>query len=366
MKIPFLDLQAVNNQYRGELLEVITRVLDSGWYVKGKEVQDFEIDFANYCGTEHCIGVGNGLDALSLIFRSYKELGYLKEGDEVIVPANTYIASILSITENNLVPILVEPEETTYNISPEKVLEAITENTKAILAVHLYGHLADMQSLREIASQNNLLIVEDCAQAHGASKNGIKAGNWGSASAFSFYPGKVLGALGDAGCVTTNDKDLAEMVMILGNYGSKEKYKNLYLGINSRLDEIQAAILKLKLSYLDEEIEFRRKVASKYLSGINNIKITLPEYRFPDEHVFHLFVIRVEDRKDFSEYLKLNNIETLIHYPIAPHHQRAYKNMSELTFPISEAIHNEIISLPISPVISDEDVNKVIEVVNNY
>ena len=359
MKIPFLDLQAVNNQYRSELLEVMTKVLDSGWYVKGKEVQDFETDFANYCGTEYCIGVGNGLDALSLIFRSYKELKYLKEGDEVIVPANTYIASILSVTENNLVPILVEPLETTYNISPEKVLEAITEKTKAILAVHLYGHLADMQSLKDIANQNNLLIVEDCAQAHGASKNGIKAGNWGSSSAFSFYPGKVLGALGDAGCVTTNDKDLAEMVMILGNYGSKEKYKNLYLGINSRLDEIQAAILKLKLSYLDKEIDFRRKVASKYLSGINNKKITLPD-------VFHLFVIRVEDRKDFSEYLKLNNIETLIHYPIAPHHQRAYKNMSELTFPISEAIHNEIISLPISPVISDEDVNKVIEVVNNY
>jgi len=273
MQIPFLNLKEVNSQYRKELIQVLTEVVDSGWYIKSNHVESFEKEFADYCGTKHCVGVGNGLDALILILRAYIELGKLKQGDEIIVPANTYIATILSITENELKPVLVEPDEGTYNLSPDLVCKAISSRTKAILAVHLYGRIADMTKFESIAAEKDLLLIEDCAQAHGASINGKKTGNWGSASAFSFYPGKVLGALGDAGCITTNNEDLANAVRILGNYGSSEKYKNIYKGVNSRLDEIHAACLRIKLKYLEEEIELRRSVARTYLKEIINKKV---------------------------------------------------------------------------------------------
>ena len=290
--IPFLDLKNINAQYRDELIQAATDVIDSGWYIQGNQVNAFEKEFSDYCGTKHCIGVANGLDALILIFRAYKELGRLKEGDEVIVPANTYIASILAITENRLQPILVEPDEQTYNLDPKLIEQAITPKTKAILAVHLYGQLADMLEINKIAKKNNLLVIEDSAQAHGASIDGRKAGNWGDASGFSFYPGKNLGALGDAGAVTTNDPELAKTIRALGNYGSHKKYENIYQGINSRLDEIQAAFLNVKLKYIASDISKRRSVANYYLKNINNPEITLPNINLAtnEEHVWHLFV----------------------------------------------------------------------------
>jgi dTDP-4-amino-4,6-dideoxygalactose transaminase len=363
--IPFLDLKVLNAQYRNELIRTATQVIDSGWYIQGSQVKGFEEEFTTYCGTKHCIGVANGLDALILILRAYKELGKLKEGDEVIVPANTYIASILAITENGLKPILVEPNELSYNISPEEIKKAITSHTKAILAVHLYGQLADMPAITTIANEHDLLIIEDSAQAHGASINGKKAGNWGDASGFSFYPGKNLGALGDAGAVTTNNDELAQTVRALGNYGSNKKYENLYQGINSRLDEMQAAFLRIKLNYIDTEIQRRRQVAKAYLEGITNPEVQLPEWILEEQHVFHLFVIRTQQREKLQAYLLENGVQTLVHYPIAPHKQRAYQEWSDLSFPITEAIHQQVLSLPMSPVISDEEIQTIIRVINN-
>src|SRR5690554_3979049 len=319
--ISFLDLKAVNAQHRSELIEACSRVIDSGWYIMGQELKAFEQEFASYCGAKYAIGVANGLDALTLVFRAWKELGRLKEDDEVIVPANTYIASILAITENRLKPILVEPDEHTFNLSPENVRAAITPKTKAILPVHLYGLISPMPELRQIATEHNLLILEDCAQAHGASIDGVKAGNWGDAAGFSFYPGKNLGALGDGGAITTNDNELAEILFALRNYGSHEKYKNLYQGVNSRLDEIQAALLRVKLKYLDEQTSARRSIAKRYLAGITNEKIHLPTVENLDQHVFHLFVIKTPNREKLFDYLKRKNIQTLIHYPIPPHKQ---------------------------------------------
>ena len=368
--IPFLDLKNINQQYREELITACTRVIDSGWYIGGKELEQFEQNFAEYCGVRFVIGVANGLDALILTLRAWKELGKLQEGDEVIVPSNTYIASILAITENNLTPVLVEPNIDTYNIDPEKIKESITAKTKVILPVHLYGQLAEMPKIMEIAKQHNLLVLEDSAQSHGAETNGIKAGNWGDASGFSFYPGKNLGALGDAGAITTNDPQLASMLKALRNYGSHEKYKNLVQGVNSRLDEIQAAILDIKLGFLDQETEYRRKIAQTYLQGINNPLILLPKIdgnAIEDKkHVWHLFVIRTPHREALQKYLADNGIHTLIHYPIPPHKQKAYEEWNDLSYPVTERIHAEILSLPIGPTLTAKDAEKVIQICNSF
>ena len=369
--IPFLDLKIINAQYRNELAQAAIDVIDSGWYVQGEQVEVFEREFADYCGAKHCIGVANGLDALILTLRAWKELGKLKEGDEVIVPANTYIASILAITENRLVPVLVEPDVDSYNLCPRNTEAAITPKTKAILPVHLYGQLADMPAIMDIAKRHNLLVLEDSAQAHGASMSGKKSGNWGDASGFSFYPGKNLGALGDGGAVTTNDEELATTIRALGNYGSHKKYENLYQGVNSRLDEMQAAILRIKLRHLEVEIIQRRKVAQAYQKGIKNKTLVLPAQHCDssptgENHVWHLFVIRTQKRESLQQYLTEQGVQTLIHYPIAPHQQQAYKEWASQSYPLTEEIHKEVISLPISPVMSEEDVKAVIKAINEF
>ena len=365
LSIPFLDLRVINDQYRDELIDACTRVIDSGWYIGGSELEQFEQQFASYCGTEFAIGVANGLDALILTLRAWKELGKLKEGDEVIVPSNTYIASILAISANNLTPILVEPCVDSCNIDPKKIEAAITSRTKAILPVHLYGQLADMPAIMDIAKRHGLLVLEDSAQAHGASLDGKRAGNWGDASGFSFYPGKNLGALGDAGAITTSDEELAHTLRALRNYGSHEKYKNLYKGVNSRLDEIQAAMLNVKLSHLEDETAHRRKVANSYLQGINNPSITLPTHE-GDSHVWHVFVVRCERRDELQKYLADNGIQTLIHYPVPPHQQPAYKEWNELSYPISESIHAEVLSLPIGPTLTVDEAEEVIKLCNSF
>lgn len=364
--IPFLDLKAINAQYRDELVDACTRVIDSGWYIGGSELEQFEQQFANYCGTKYAIGVANGLDALILTLRAWKELGKLKNGDEVIVPSNTYIASILAISANNLTPVLVEPCVDSFNINPKKIETAITSKTKAILPVHLYGQLADMPAIMDIAKRHELLVLEDSAQAHGACLDGKRAGSWGEASGFSFYPGKNLGALGDAGAITTSDKELADALRALRNYGSHEKYKNLFQGVNSRLDEIQAAMLNVKLSHLDKEIAHRRKVANTYLEGINNRAIILPTKEYDSAHVWHVFVIRCECRDELQKYLADNGIQTIIHYPVPPHQQPAYKEWNKINYPISEKIHAEVLSLPIGPTMTMKDVNTVVQICNEF
>lgn len=379
--IPFLDLKAINAQYRDELIEACTGVIDSGWYITGNELTQFEQAFASYCGTKHAIGVANGLDALILTLRAWKELGKLKDGDEVIVPANTYIASILAISANDLVPVLVEPNLATYNLCPANTVAAITPKTRAILPVHLYGQLADMPAIMDIAKRHNLLVLEDSAQAHGASAiddkgKGKKAGNWGDASGFSFYPGKNLGALGDAGAVTTNDDELAETLRALRNYGSHEKYKNLFQGVNSRLDEMQAAMLSVKLKHLDTEIAHRRKVAQAYLDGIVNPLITLPVTLSTlntnnsalacEASVWHVFVIRCSQREALQQHLTEQGIQTLIHYPIPPHQQQAYKEWNMHSYPVAEMIHQQVMSLPMGPTITDKQVAAVIKACNNF
>lgn len=370
MNISFLDLKTINQQYREELIKVCSKVIDSGWYIGGKELETFEHNFAEFCGTQYAVGVANGLDALILTLRAWKELGKLQDGDEVIVPSNTYIASILAITANNLTPILVEPELSSYNIDPLKIQQAITDKTRVVLAVHLYGQLADMPTIMQIAKQYNLLVLEDSAQSHGAQLQGKKAGNWGDASGFSFYPGKNLGALGDAGIVTTNDETLAQTIRALGNYGSFHKYENHYKGVNSRLDEIQAAMLNVKLKYLDTEIEYRRKIAQLYLEGIQNPLIELPVIQGNANqylsHVWHLFVIRTKHREALQKTLSDHDIQTLIHYPISPHKQQAYQEWNHLSYPISEDIHAEVLSLPIDPTLGSDQVNFIIQVLNGF
>ena len=368
--IKFLDLKAINAQYREELIQACTEVIDSGWYIRGSQVSKFEANFAAYCGTTECIGVANGLDALTLTLRAWKEMGKLQEGDEVIVQANTYIASVLAITENRLVPVLVEPDPDTFNLSPENIERAITPKTKVILPVHLYGQISPMVEIMAIAKQHNLLVLEDCAQSHGASINGKKCGNWGDAGAFSFYPGKNLGALGDAGAVTTNDSELADVIRALGNYGSKEKYVNEYQGVNSRLDEIQAAMLNVKLKYLDHEIAARRAVAAAYIKGISNEKIKLPLSKDVDVenyegHVWHLFVIQTDNRDELQRQLKDKGIETLIHYPIPPRKQQAYSETPNLEMPLTQAIHDSVVSLPISPVQLRNETTEVVDALNS-
>lgn len=364
--IKFLDLHKINQPYETAFKQKFQQFLDGGWYILGKEVKQFEQEFANYCGSKHCIGVANGLDALILIFRAYKQLGKMQSGDEVIVPANTYIASIIAVLQNDLVPVLVEPDLQTYNLNPNEIEKYITSKTKAILPVHLYGQLCDMEAINHIAKKHNLLVVEDSAQSHGALLNGVKSGNLSDASGFSFYPGKNLGALADAGAITTNDDELAEVLFSLRNYGSKKKYENEFLGLNSRLDELQAAFLRVRLQDLDVHNQRRREVAKRYLTEIKNEKIVLPYYDNSENHVFHLFVIRTKNRENLQKYLFENQIETLIHYPIPPHQQKAMKVFNHLSFPITEKIHNEVLSLPMSPVLTDEEINHIIEVLNNY
>ena len=364
--IKFLDLKKINDQYKDELNEACQRVIDSGWYIQGKELESFEEQFAQYCGTKYCIGVANGLDALTLTLRAWKELDMLSEGDEVIVPANTYIASILSITENDLVPVLVEPDLDTYNLSIEGIKKATTDKTKAILPVHLYGQISPMNEIMSYAYSHNFLVLEDCAQSHGASIDNKKCGNWGHAGAFSFYPGKNLGALGDAGAITTNDETLARTLKALRNYGSHKKYENLYKGVNSRLDEIQAAMLSVKLKYLDADTQQRKSVAKAFLESIHNPLIKLPTDTEQEGHVWHLFTIEVEDRNRLVTYLTEKGIQTLVHYPIPPHMQEAYEGMFNSKYPITESIHKKILSLPMSPIMTKSDVDKIISALNDY
>lgn len=365
--IKFLDLQKINLVHQQEIENALLKVFRSGWYLLGERVKSFEKNLASYIGASHAIGVANGLDALRLIFKAYIEIGFMKPGDEIIVPANTYIASILALSDNGLTPILVEPDINTYNIDVSEIEAKITEKTKAIFIVHLQGRVIFSEELKQLASKYNLKIIEDNAQAIGAEWNGIKTGNLGDASGFSFYPGKNLGALGDAGAVTTNDGELAKTIRAIANYGSNEKYVNIYQGLNSRLDEIQAAVLDVKLKHIDSENEMRRKIAIRYISEITNPKIILPENPANQkEHVWHVFVIRTEKRDELQRYLTEQGIQTLIHYPIPPHKQQAYKEWNNLSFAITEKIHNEVLSLPISPVMEKKEINEVITVLNNF
>jgi len=377
--IKFLDLQKINAQYAAELKQAAAEVIDSGWYLLGERVKQFESNLANYIGVKHAIGVANGLDALRLILKAYIELGVMKEGDEIIVPANTYIATILAITDNRLKPVLVEPDINTYNLDLNLIEEHITERTKAIMVVHLYGLVCWGDKLEELAQKYNLKIIEDNAQAIGAEWEGRKTGALGDAAGFSFYPGKNLGALGDSGAVTTNDDELAEVVRAIANYGSKIKYQNEYQGLNSRLDEIQAAFLDIKLKYLNAENQRRREIAEYYLDKIINPAIILPKQNNKQQttntkhrttnnlaHVWHLFVIRTQYRDKLQKHLTENGIQTVIHYPIPPHKQMAYKKWNDFNFLITEKIHEEVLSLPISPVIDNEAVMKVVYLINNY
>lgn len=360
--IKFLDLYKINERLRKEINGKITQVLDSGWYLLGEETENFEQNFAKYCGVKHCIGVANGLESLNLIIRGY---GFA-QGDEIIVPANTYIASILAISENGCTPILVEPDINTYNINPDLIEKKITSKTKAIMVVHLYGQAVQMQKIWALAQKYNLKIIEDSAQAHGAKYQNKRVGSLGDASGFSFYPGKNLGCVGDGGCVTTNDDELAQKIKALRNYGSHKKYHNVFIGMNSRLDEIQAGILDIKLKFLDEDNQKRKEIAKYYRKNIKNSSIILPNVYAEDAHVWHLFVVRTKQRDNFQKYLLDNEIQTIIHYPIPPHKQECYKLWNNLSYPITEEIHKSVLSLPISPVMSDDEVKKVVEVINEY
>jgi dTDP-4-amino-4,6-dideoxygalactose transaminase len=365
--IKFLDLNQLNQRHLPAFQNQLSKLVQEGWFILGKETESFENNFAQFVGTKYCIGVGNGLDALILIFKSYIHLGKLQKGDEVIVPANTYIASILAVLEAGLVPVLVEPDEKTFNINPEAIASKLTAKTKAILAVHLYGQLAEMDTLQNIAKANQLLLIEDAAQAHGAINELQKsAGNLSDAAAFSFYPGKNLGALGDAGAVTTNDSELAATIRSMRNYGSKVKYFNEMMGVNSRLDEMQAAFLNVKLPFLDQENQLRRKISKYYLQHISNPKISLPFYDGSENHVFHLFVVRTENREDLQKYLSENGVQTQIHYPIPPHQQIALQQFNALNLPITEGIHREVLSLPMHPMLKNEEIETIVRLINQY
>ena len=364
--IKFLDLQKINAQYERELKEAANRVIDSGWYLMGKELETFEQNYGDFCGVKYALGVANGLDALRLIFKAYIQLGVMKKGDEVIVPANTYIASVLAISDNDLIPVFVEPNRNTYNLDSTKIEAAITSKTKAILTVHLYGQNSIDQQMLDICAKHNLKLVEDCAQSHGAIWNEKVTGSIGDAAGHSFYPGKNLGALGDAGAVTTNDETLAKTIEALRNYGSHKKYENIYQGLNSRLDEIQAAFLNVKLKYIQKDILERRRVAKFYLENLKNPAIILPEVLNERAHVWHLFVIRSLKRDDLQKFMNDNDIQTLIHYPIPPHKQEAYAAFNELSFPITEQIHNEVLSLPMSSIMTNEEIEMVVNVVNKF
>lgn len=364
--IPFLDLNKINSQQSHAIEMAIRRVVRSGRFILGNEVRAFENEFAAYCGVKHGIGVANGLDAITLIFEAYKAMGAIKEGDEVIVPANTFIATVLAVSRAKLTPVLVEPDIETYNIDPNKIEEKITTRTRAILPVHLYGQCAEMDPIRKIAKNYKLMVIEDAAQAHGALYRGQKSGGLGDAAGFSFYPGKNLGALGDGGAVTTNDDELARIIRALRNYGSEVKYVNLYQGINSRLDELQSAILREKLKTLDAGNEKRRQVARYYYENMQNHSILLPAVSSNARHVFHHFVIRTADRDRLQKYLKKNGVQSLIHYPIAPHKQDAYIEWHHFDLPITEKLHAEVLSLPISPVLTDNESKIIVDCINSY
>ncbi len=365
--IKFLDLQKINLNYQQEIEDALLQTFRSGWYLLGEKTKAFEKNLAEYIGSRYSLGVANGLDALRLIFRAYIELGVMEPGDEVIVPANTYIASVLALSDNGLIPVFVEPDINTYNIDITKIEEKITPKTKAILIVHLQGRIVFSEALKNIAQKYHLKIVEDNAQAIGAEWQGTKSGNLGDAAGFSFYPGKNLGALGDAGAVTTNDKELFETIRALGNYGSNQKYVNIYKGLNSRIDEIQASVLDVKLKYINHENEARREVAKKFISGITNPKIVLPENPADEkEHVWHVFVIRTENRDALQAYLTEKGVQTIIHYPIPPHKQEAYKEYNHLSFPVTEKMHEEVLSLPISSVLEEEEIQKIIKIINEF
>lgn len=360
--IKFLDLKKINNRYREEIDSRIKNILDKGWYLQGEENENFTKNFANFCGTKFALGVANGLDALNLIIKAY---GF-GNGDEIIVPANTYIATILAISENGCIPILVEPDFKTYNINPDSIEEKITSKTKAIMVVHLYGQAVQMEKIWKIAKKYNLKIIEDSAQAHGAIYQENRTGNLGDASGFSFYPGKNLGCIGDGGAVTTNDEELFNKIKAIANYGSDRKYHHIYKGVNSRLDEIQAAVLDIKLNHLDSDNNKRREISKYYRENIKNSKLILPETYDEKSHVWHIFAVRTQNRDEFQKYLTEKGIQTIIHYPTPPHKQGAYKEWNNLSFPITEEIHNTILSLPISPVMTDSEIEKVVEVVNEY
>lgn len=387
--IKFLNLKAVNDSFEPQLSQSIKRVLDSGWYLQGNEVAGFEKKYSEYIGTKHCIGVANGLDALRLILKAYIALGIMKEGDEIIVPANTFIASILAITDNRLKPVLVEPHSSTFNLDPFKIEEKITERTKAIMLVHLYGQNAMHPEIQRMVDQYNIKLIEDNAQAVGAyytqqiERQGIsrvstsRTGSIGHASGHSFYPGKNLGCMGDGGAVTTNDDQLASVIRALANYGSSIKYRSDYQGLNSRLDEIQAAILSTKLTRLDADNQHRREIAKYYLENITNPQIVLPKYAASGNrtietsslelsHVWHLFVIQTSRRNELQNYLTENNIQTIIHYPIPPHKQAAYKEWNNSSFPITEKMSEEVLSLPMSPIMAEKDVKKVVSALNRF
>ncbi len=364
--IKFLDLHKVNARFESAFEQKFKDFLNSGHYVLGKGVSTFENNYANYCGTKHCVGVSNGLDALILIFKAYINLGRLKKGDEILVPANTFIASILAIIEIGLKPVFIEPNSKTYNCEAIEFEKQTTTKTKAILIVHLYGQIAKMKPILELAQASNFLVIEDAAQAHGAKYNNKLAGGIGNAGAFSFYPAKNLGALGDAGAITTNDDELAKTLRQIRNYGTSSKYKNDIIGVNNRLDEIQALFLDVKLKMLETDNDRRRTIAKSYLKNIKNDKVILPYYDNSLNHVFYVFVVLVEDRDGFRAYLLKNNIETLIHYPIPPHKQKALSDYNQLSLPITEHIHDRVVSLPMNPVLEDNEVNKVIEIINAY
>lgn len=370
--IKFLDLKAINDSFEPDLSNAIKRVLDSGWYLLGDEAKAFEQEYGKFIGTEHCIGSANGLDALRMIFKAYMEMGFMKEGDEIILPANTYIASVLAVSDNKLIPVLVEPDTDTFNIDPFKIEEKITPRTKGIMIVHLYGQNAMHPEIQRLKEKYNLKLIEDNAQAQGCYYKEKRTGSVGDAAGHSFYPGKNLGALGDAGAVTTDNIELADTVRAIANYGSKVKYQNLFKGLNSRLDELQAAILRIKLKRLEADNLRRREIAQFYLKNIANSEIILPiaEYsepaiRFPS-HVWHLFVIRCKNRDNFIKYLNNNELQTVIHYPIPPHKQMAYKELAHLNLPLTENIHDQVVSIPISPVMTEKDTESVVRIINRY
>ncbi len=365
--IPFLDLHKINARFDPEFKQRFQEFLDSGYYILGSQVTAFEHAYAEYCGTKHCVGVANGLDALRLILEGYKVLGKLEEGDEVLVASNTYIATILAIQQAGLKPLLVEATEANYNVDLTRLAEAITPKAKVMMPVHLYGELSPMKAINDLAKQHDLLVIEDAAQAHGAKNSeDVRAGNLGDAAGFSFYPTKNLGALGDGGAVTTNDDALATAIRKLRNYGATSKYVNELVGFNSRLDEIQAAFLNVKLPYLDADNRRRCEIATHYISGINNEHIQLPKWDGSQSHVFHLFVVQVKDRNHFIAHLKREGVGTLIHYPIPPHKQQALSEYKQLSFPVTEKIHEQIVSIPMSPVLSEKEVNRIVEVLNSY
>ncbi len=360
-EVPFLDVGAINARYADELKAAAARVIDSGWYVMGEELAAFEREFAAWCGVPYALGVGNGLDALALILRGYCQLGALREGDEVIVPGNTFIASFLAVSANRLRPVPLEPDPASFNLDPAAVEAAIGPRTRAIMAVHLYGQLADMPALAALAKRHRLLLIEDAAQAHGAARDGRRAGAFGDAAAFSFFPAKNLGALGDGGAVVTADAPLARQVAALRNYGAEVKYRHLMQGVNSRLDEIQAALLRVKLRHLDEDVARRRAVARRYRDGIRHAQLRLPQVAHEEGHAWHLFVLRCARRDALQRHLLAHGIHSQVHYPVPPHRQPAYPELHHLRLPLTERLHEEVLSLPMDPTLSDAAVQRVID-----